>query len=695
MAHLRPIPGAIALLTALCAHAQDTTLRTVTVTPAQAAPAADVTGFGDLPRKEVPVSTTVITGRDIEAAGARRLADLTRFDSSVSDAYNAAGYWDILSIRGFTLNNQFNYRREGLPINAETMIPLDNKERVEILKGTSGIQAGTSAPGGLVNYVVKRPTAQPLREVRLEATDRAGLLGAADLGGRFGVDDAFGLRLNVAHERLRPLVRNTDGERSLVALATDWRASRDSLLEAEVEWSHRAQASQTGFSLLGSVVPQPANPRLNLNSQPWLQTSKFDGLTGTLRFTQALSPDWRWTAQLGSQQLKTDDFTAFPFGCSAEGNFDRFCSDGTFDYFDFRSEDERRRRDAAALRLAGRFQTGPVTHDLSTGVLVHRTRDRFNPQAFNFAGVGTLDGTAVVPPAPDLTFIVPDRDERATELHVQDAMRWNERLTTWLGVRHARLDRGFEQNVTTPWAAVSYRFGELVAYGSWGQGIESWQVTTNPVFALANAGQVLPAAKSRQTEVGLRGGDAGFGWQVALFEIRRPLTNFDFCLRTFSCAVGEYDGSALHRGLEASAGWTAGPWRLQGAATVLRARREDSVYEPSTNGERPTNVPQLVLRGTAAYRFAAVPGLAAEGHVSHEGSRNLLADGSASIPSWTRVDAALRYERRIGATPTTWTVGVHNLLDRRYWREAPFQFSHVYLYPGAPRTFRVAFTASL
>ncbi len=62
------------------------------------------------------------------------------------------------------LDQRYNYRREGLPITAETVIPLANKERIEILKGTSGIQAGTSSPGGLVNYVVKRPTLNaPLR----------------------------------------------------------------------------------------------------------------------------------------------------------------------------------------------------------------------------------------------------------------------------------------------------------------------------------------------------------------------------------------------------------------------------------------------------------------------------------------------------------------------------------------------------
>lgn len=84
----------------------------------------------------------------------------------MSDAYNTEGYWDNLTVRGFVIDNRFNYRRDGLPINAETSIPLDNKAQIEVLKGTSGLQAGTSAPGGLVNYVVKRPLAEPLRAPR-------------------------------------------------------------------------------------------------------------------------------------------------------------------------------------------------------------------------------------------------------------------------------------------------------------------------------------------------------------------------------------------------------------------------------------------------------------------------------------------------------------------------------------------------
>ena len=711
IAHAIALLGPLVLVAA-SAQAQEAVLKPVTVTGRSMVPAADVTGFGDQPLRDIPVSATAVTRQQIDASGARRLADLTQFDASVSDAYNAPGYWDFISIRGFTLDNRFNFRREGLPISAETTIPLDNKERVEILKGTSGIQAGTSAPGGLVNYVVKRPTDIDLREVKLEATSRASLLGAIDLGGRFGADNRFGYRLNAAHERLRPLVRNIDGERSLLALAADWRLGRDSLLEGEFEWNHKSQASQVGFSLLGNTLPAPVDPRLNLNNQSWVKPSVFDGLTGTLRFSQTLNADWRWTAQLGTQRLKNDDYTAFPFGCSAEGNFDRYCSDGTFDFYDFRSENEKRQQDAASLNLKGKVATGAVVHDLSVGLLTGRVRNRFQNQAFNPVDPtytnqfpGNVQGTAIVPEAPDAVSTSTNRDERSVELSLQDAIRWNDRFSTWLGVRHTRLHREsvltdgsaatvYDQNLTTPWIAASYKLSpELMTYASHGQGMESEVAPANPIYT--NAGRPLAALKSRQTEIGIKGQTQALRWNAALFDIARPMSgNAGTCDLPGTC-VRQADGEARHRGLELNASTQLGAWTLDGGLTLIDAKRQGASIDPALNGKQPINVPSRIVRAGVAYRVAALPGLSVEAKASHEGKRSVLPDESIMLPAWTRFDAALRYETKVRGTATTWTLGVANIADRRYWKESPTQFGHVYLYPGAPRTFRLSVTAAL
>jgi outer membrane receptor protein involved in Fe transport len=159
---LRPRPAPV--LAAACWRpagawpcAQDSVVSSITITGRSSGNSAGIAGFGDVPLYRSPFSATVITTGQLGDAGITGLGDLTRLDAGTTDAYNAPGYWGLMAVRGFTLDPQFNYRRDGLPINAETMLPLANKRGLELLKGTSGLQAGTSSPGGLVNLSVKRP----------------------------------------------------------------------------------------------------------------------------------------------------------------------------------------------------------------------------------------------------------------------------------------------------------------------------------------------------------------------------------------------------------------------------------------------------------------------------------------------------------------------------------------------------------
>ena len=106
------------------------------------------------------------------------------------------------------------------------------------------------------------------------------------------------------------------------------------------------------------------------------------------------------------------------------------------------------------------------------------------------------------------------------------------------------------------------------------------------------------------------------------------------------------------------------------------------------------NVPDNVVRAQLGWRVPGVAGLELTGGLSHEGRRAVLPDESINLPSWTRLDAGLRYDQKIGGTPVQWIVNLDNLTDRRYWRESPMQYGHVYLYQGAPRALRVAMRAT-
>ena len=65
---------------------------------------------------------SVLNADRLADAGLSSLAGLVNLDASVQDSYNATGYVSYLKVRGFDLDNRFNYRRDGLPINAETAL---------------------------------------------------------------------------------------------------------------------------------------------------------------------------------------------------------------------------------------------------------------------------------------------------------------------------------------------------------------------------------------------------------------------------------------------------------------------------------------------------------------------------------------------------------------------------------------------
>ncbi|MBK6853267.1 MAG: TonB-dependent siderophore receptor [Burkholderiales bacterium] len=670
--------------------------------------AAGVGGFGDEPAARTPQSAVVINAAAMADAGATQISQLSRFDASVSDAYNAEGYWSFLTIRGYVADNQYNYRRDGLPINAETALPLGNKQRVEVLKGTSGIQAGTSSPGGLVNLVVKRPDVI-LRSASIGLRQGGGTSVSVDVSERFGPQASLGLRVNALSEELKPQTRSADGERRLLAVAADWRIAAQTLVEAEVEVSHQSQPSVPGFSMLGNVVPdaRTIDPRINLNNQPWSLPVVLDGQTASLRMTQGLSNGWSLVAHAASQQLKSDDRIAFPSGCSAENNFTRYCSDGSFDFYDFRSEGERRRTDALDVSLKGAVSTGALSHEVVAGVLKSHHRARFNDQTFRFAGVGQIDGSVVVPAAAATNDGNTNRNERSTEFYLRDKVELATGSSLWFGLRHSRITRetsrterdettSYSQSFNTPWLALSHEFApQQLVYASWGEGIESRVVPNRAQYV--DAGQALAPVKSRQAEIGLKGRGDMLAWSATAFTIRNPqVTTTGACdptIGTPNCIVG-IDGTERHRGLELTADTNAGAWSTHASAMLLQARRVGS-SDPSLNRLRPTNVPARALRLDSTYNVETLPGLQLQAALVHEGNRIVLPDNSAQIPAWTRIDLASRYTQTIAAGKLTWRFALDNATNRRAWHESPYQFSHAYLFPMAPRTWRLSLQADL
>jgi iron complex outermembrane receptor protein len=226
--------------------------------------------------------------------------------------------------------------------------------------------------------------------------------------------------------------------------------------------------------------------------------------------------------------------------------------------------------------------------------------------------------------------------------------------------------------------------------------VELEAVPNRPAL-FANAGQVLPALKSEQTEVGLK-------WQAnsrllltaAAFSIDKPYAD-DLPGTAAGALPTRAAGAktARHRGVELSAaGRVFDALSVQASLMALDARYTQAA-DLALVGQRVTNVPRLKASVFADYKVSALPGLSVNALASLQGAKAATADGSVELPASWQVDAGLGYAHSIAGQSVLWRVSVENLTDRIYWREAPTtSWGGIYLFPSTPRTLRVSATLS-
>lgn len=685
------------LASSALAQATDAVLPEVTVTSTQDPKAASVAGFTETPLLETPAAVNVISRRQIEDLGIRQTADLMKLDASLNESYNAVGYAEQFSIRGFALDNASSYRQDGLIISSDASIPFENKERIEVLKGLSGLQSGVSTPGGILNYVVKRPTNTPLRSITLEANEFGNLYGAMDIGGRSD-DKRFGYRINAAAERLRSYVDGADGKRQFVSGAFDWRLSPQAVLQLDVDYQHKSQLTAPGFQLLNNTTPPKISPATMLNNQPWSKPVETDSANVGLRFDYQLNADWSTTLSANRNTLRRDDFAAFPYGCASAGLFPGFCGNGDFDVYDYQSEGERKTLLSTQALLQGKFTTGAIAHQFTAGVSTVRRRDRFGDCVYGpddclgFAANGTSNIYNPVVVDPSLISTGPVRLRRAgneRSIFTQDIIALNAALKLHAGVRYTELERDqFDANgVRTEKLDRSYVLPNVAlvfsprqnwsVYGSYSEGLEHGGTAG---VANANANEVLDPARSKQYELGVKADLAqDFSMSAAIFQIEKP---FEYTDAGFTFVR---DGDALHRGIELAAQGKATRNLSVGASITALDAKLRNTAGGVLDDKRVTNVPELKSAVYADYAVPQVVGLNISGVWHYVGNKAFDAANAVSVPSYHLLNLGARYKTRIGGNTTTFRLSIDNVFDKFYWRDVTQQLGG-YLLPGAPRT---------
>jgi iron complex outermembrane receptor protein len=658
---------------------------------------ASVGGFGNTAVIDTPASITTIDASRMQDLSIRSTTEATRYDASISDAYNAVGYAEQFAIRGFKLNNDSSYRKDGIPIPNDTQIPLENKERIEILKGLSGLQAGVSAPGGIVNYVTKRPTDKPLRSATVEVSERGTLYGTVDLGGRFE-DRRFGYRINAAAADLHSYVRGANGEREFISGAFDWQISPDALLQLDVDYQHKSQLTAPGFQLIrNEVLPTGVSARMFLNDQPWARPVDTKSTNLGLKFEYKLAPDWVATVNANKHWFKRDDFTAFPYGCSTEGEgfYPGYCTNGDYDVYDYQSTGERKTPWGLQAMVQGKFMTGEMKHSLTVGTSWFERHNAFGDYVYDFVGTSNIWRNRVVPPVPAdrVTGPVFERiSDKEKSLFAQDIINIAPQTTLHAGVRYVNLKRDQFVDASLPNAksddsfllpnlALVYSLNrDWNVYGALSQGVEPGAIAP---MQTTNEFQGLGPNRSHQVEFGVKGMYNGMALSAALFRIRRGL-EFTNAANTFVRS-----GDETHEGVELSAQGKATRDLAYGVSFSGLHTRQEGTGDPTIDGKRVTDVPTWKSVAWAEYSVPQVPGLKVDGNWHWESRKAFDPENRVFVGGYHVFGLGSSYAFKTGFANVTLRARVDNLFDRFYWRDVTPDLGG-YLFPGAPRTYRVS-----
>jgi iron complex outermembrane receptor protein len=662
------------------------------------ATSASVAGFFNAPLLETPASVSVLSAQQMLDLQIRSTSDAAKFDASLSDAYNAVGYAEQFSIRGFKLDNESSYRKDGMAITGDTQIPLENKERLEVLKGLSGLQAGVSAPGGIVNYVTKRPTDTPLRTVVLETRERGTLYGAVDLGGRFDNPD-FGYRINAAAERLRSYIKGADGNRKFVSAAFDWRISPQALLQIDADYQRKSQVTAPGYQLLNNATLPNVPADQLLNDQPWSRPVETTSSNVGARFEYKFSPEWNATISANQHNFKRDDYTAFPYGCAAQDLYPGFCGNGDYDVYNYISLGEKKSPLTAQALLQGRFATGAIQHEFTGGASFFKNSEKWGDYLYDWSGTSNIYHPAVVAPAPGSSGPVSERrrdNERA--LFAQDILGLSEQLKLHAGARYVKLKRDEyvgtdDDGAVLPYAhtdigfwlpnvALVYKVRPNVStYVSYSQGLEHGGVAP---MGTENQNRALAPSKSKQVEVGIKADiRQDLSASVSLFQIRKGLEYTD------AANVYVRNGEAQNRGLEiALAGRATRELTVGVSATALNTQ-QSGTGSAELDGKRVTDVAAFKSSVYANYALPQVTGLSVGANWQYSGKKAFDAANSVFVPAYHVVNLTASYATRIGNLGTTFRAGVDNVFDKFYWRDVTPDLGG-YLMPGASRTLRVS-----
>ncbi|MEJ1127335.1 TonB-dependent siderophore receptor [Variovorax sp. CCNWLW225] len=616
---------------------------------------------------ENPQSVSVITADEIGDRKAESLDEALRYTAGVTPNLKPWAVDEFSLLRGFELGTAGIFMDGLLTSGRSYAAPIEpyGLERLEVLRGPASVLYGKMPPGGMVNAVSKRPTADTVREIGIEYGSYNRKQLKADLAGALDSRNEWTYRLTVLGRDSDTRLDHDRDNRLYIAPALTWQpnASTKLTLLGRYQKDNQAYAWQNQLEQPG-VFGQPS-PRVNIGGYDnrWRRDNKMLGY----EFEHSFDATWSVQQSMRYSELDRSETNVFPRGLRSDG------------YTMNRSFSPRETHWKGLLldtRVQARFSSGPLAHTLLAGVdyAKSRTTDEFPYDRPLLAPLNLLAPVYTHQPlAPAADPYVDRVPTKQVGLYLQDQVKWDRWVLT-AGVRHDKADatgtRTFGRTgesseiYDTSASATTGRVGVVYLFESGWAPYVNYATSFSPEIGKDLNGDLLKPSKGRQVEAGVR-------YQPVGRNASYTASVFDIVRSNVTTAAPQVPGEVIQTGevksrgleLEARADVT------DNISLIAQYTYLDTRITRSNDGD--LGLPQMSTPEHSAsvwgkYSFplgGSTRAFAALGVRYLGKARSAWDTGNANItnPSFTLVDLALGFDRG----PWRFSLNVNNLLNKQ------------------------------
>lgn len=635
--------------------------------------------LGPMALKDAPFSISVAPKELIENIQAQSPDDVFKVIPNVRTTVpQITGWSPMVNIRGFST---YDTAEDGLRRSYSHATNLEDKERIEILSGLSGFLYGAAAPGGMVNYVYKRPTYERYSSVTLGNYGGSQAYVHGDFGGRIDDGGTAGYRINFVKQGGETSIDDQSINRGLISTAFDWQATEKLKLEFNASHSRTKTENPSTYWIFSgvphSVVPDPSKNW----GQKWIR-DEFEKTRVSAKATYELSDSV--TVRGGYMR----EYSNRPVQDHIMNLVDTL---GEYQQISIHSGRTKSEDEAAQAIADVKFDTGSISHKLSFGYYMNATKAWGTTYSPNSGWLGPFPisvPTYLPMPAFPVDGSSPyyQGDTRNHNLFIGDQITFSEQWSALVGVNYSRIrstsldalgmltQPDYDEGRLSPSVSLIYKVMPwMTLYGSYIEGLEQGGVAPDTA---TNFGQILAPMVSKQKEVGAKAELGGVLLTAALFDIEKA---YEF---TNASGVYTQDGRQQHRGVEFTAtGKVTSNLTVVGGFTFLDAM----VHGGEFDGLAPMNVAKVLAKVYAEYQLPWTSGFFLTGGVYYTGKQWANDVNSDRLAAYTTLDLGIRYTTEQFGNPLTLRLNVANVTNEAYWMNS--------YYLGKPRT--VAFSAQM